>query len=300
MRFLPLALAGAAAAAPLAAQSPWHFEPPGRVTPLGTFSDTTLFEASAAAASRRQPGVIWTLNDSGNPPWVYAVDTAGRTLEVYAVRGAQNFDWESLTIAPCPAGSCLLVGDTGDNPERRASVTLYRIPEPTLPTPPTGTMTPSAPAESLVVRYPDGAHDNEAIYADSLGTVYFVTKGRSTGILLFRVPAAAWGSTGPVTAELVDTLPIVPDMHAGRWVTDAAISPDGRRVAVRTYETVFLFRVGADGRLTPDNGLACTFGSTLEPQGEGVTWLDNRRLLFTSESSPNARGTLFLVECGQP
>ena len=299
MRLLPLSLVLALAAAPLTAQSPWQFSAP-TATPLGTFSDTTLFEASAAVASRGQPGVIWTLNDSGNPPWVYAVDTAGRTLLVVSVQGAQNFDWESLALAPCPTGSCLIIGDTGDNPERRTSVTLYRIPEPTVPHPARGAVLQSPPAESLVVRYPDGAHDNEAVYADSSGAVYFVTKGRSIGILLFRVPASAWHSGAPATAEFVDTLPITPDMHSGRWVTDAALSPNGRRVAVRTYESVFLFSVGAGGRLTPDAGQACTFGPTLEPQGEGITWLDDRRLLLTSESTPNARGTLFLLECGHP
>ena len=34
-------------------------------------------------------------------------------------------------------------------------------------------------------------------------------------------------------------------------------------------------------------------------EGEGVTWLDNRRLLLTSEASSTSRGTLYLLECGQ-
>jgi hypothetical protein len=299
MRSLTIPLLAALASAPAAAQSVWTISPPTGIVQLGTFQDSTLSESSAAAASRAQPGVIWTLNDSGNSPWLYAVDTAGRSLGTFRVMGAGNFDWEALTLSPCPTGSCLIIGDTGDNLEVRPSVTLYRVPEPTVSASAAGVLTPTAPADTMVIRYPDGAHDNEAIYADSVGNIYFVTKGRSKGMLLFRLPASAWASGSSAVLERVDSLPITPDIKIGHWVSDAALSPDGRRVAVRTYSAVFFFAVGADGRLTPDEGRECFFGSTLEPQGEGVTWLDNERLLLTSEASSTSRGTLFLLECGR-
>lgn len=283
---------------PASAQSVWTISAPTKVVPLGTFQDTTLTEASAAAASRAQPGVIWTLNDSGNPPWLYAVDTAGHSLGTFRVTGAHNFDWESLTLSPCPGGSCLIIGDTGDNPETRPSVMLYRVLEPDVKAAAHGVLVATAPAESLSVRYADGSHDVEAIYADAAGDVYFVTKGRSHGIWLYRIPASAWSAGGATVPVRLDSLPIQPDISIGQWVDDAALSPDGRRVAVRTYSAVFFFAVGKDGRLTPDQGQECFFGM-LEPQGEGITWLDDRRLLLTSEASSTSRGTLFLLECGQ-
>ena len=298
MRLLTILLFAGLAWAPVAAQSPWKIAPPTGIVQLGTFQDSTLSESSAAAASRAQPGVIWTLNDSGNSPWLYAVDTAGHPLGTFRVVGAGNFDWETLTTSPCPAGSCLIIGDTGDNPEIRPSVTLYRVPEPKVAASTAEVLTPTGPADTLTIRYPDGPHDVEAIYADSSGDVYFVTKGRSKGILLFRLPASAWATGGSAIPEFVDSLPITPNISIGHWVSDAAISPDGRRVAVRTYSAVFLFTVGMAGRLTPDQGRECFFG-LLEPQGEGVTWLDNRRLLLTSEASSTSRGTLYLLECGQ-
>jgi len=295
---LPLASL-AILAAPALAQSPWTITAPTRVVPLGTFAESTLTEASAAVASRRQPGVIWTLNDSGNEPWIYAVDSSGRNLGVFRVTGAHNFDWESLTLATCPAGSCLVIGDLGDNPENRPSVTLYRIPEPVVNQVSAGALTATAPADTLGIRYPDGPHDVEAIYADSAGNLFLVSKGRSRGILLFRLPAAAWTGVPAATPERIDSLPIAPIQGIGQWVTDAALAPDGQRVAVRTYSAIFFFTMGPGGRLTPDHGRECFFGK-LEPQGEGVTWLDDHRLLLTSESSSTSRGTLFLIECGTP
>lgn len=299
MRRLFLAVLVTALAGPAAAQARWTITAPTNVVPLGTFQDTTLSEASAAAASRSQPGVIWTLNDSGNPPWLYAVDTAGRSLGTFLVTGAKNFDWETLTVSPCPAGSCLIIGDTGDNPETRHSATLYRVPEPDVSTATPGSLVATAPAESLSIQYADGPHDVEAIYADRAGDLYLITKGRTKGIWLLRLCADAWTAGQPVVPERLDSLPITPDISIGQWISDAALSPDGQRVAVRTYSAVFFFGVEAGGRLVPDHGQECFFGM-LEPQGEGVTWLDGTRLLLTSESSATSRGTLFLLQCGQP
>lgn len=63
MRLLTILLFAGLAWAPVAAQSPWKIAPPTGIVQLGTFQDSTLSESSAAAASRAQPGVIWTLND---------------------------------------------------------------------------------------------------------------------------------------------------------------------------------------------------------------------------------------------
>jgi len=286
-------------AAPAAAQSSWVSAPPTSIVQLGSIKDTLLSESSGAAASRRQPGVIWTLNDSGNPPWVHAIDTTGKVLGAFRITGAQNFDWETLTLSPCAAGSCLVIGDTGDNPERRPEAVLYRVPEPEVVRAGSAALEHTPPAESLQVRYPDHPHDIEAIYADATGAVHLITKGRSGGILHFRVAASAWGGASPAVAERLDSLPILPDWPgAGRVVTDAALSPDGTKVAIRTYGDVYFFGVGEGGHLSPDQWRACHLGTTLEPQGEGITWLDDHRLLLISESSDTVRGTIFQVECG--
>lgn len=301
MRPLTLSLIALLHAAPAAAQAAWVSAPPTSIVQLGSIRDTMLSESSAAAASRRQPGVIWTLNDSGNPPWVHAIDTTGRVLGAFRITGAQNFDWETLTLSPCPAGSCLVIGDTGDNPERRPEAVLYRVPEPEVVRAGSTALEHTPPAESLLVRYPDHAHDIEAIYADASGTIHLITKGRSGGILHFRLPASAWGGPAPAVAERLDSLPILPDWQgAGRVVTDAALSPDGSRVAIRTYGDVYFFRVGEGGHLSPDQWKACHLGLALEPQGEGITWLDEQRLLLISESSETVRGTVIQVECGAP
>ncbi len=280
---------------PLAAQTSWTFVRPERSSPPVFFQDSALIESSAVVVSRTQPGVLWTLNDSGNDPLLFAVDSLGRTLATFRVRGAVNQDWESLATGRCGKTRCLYIGDTGDNQEQRAGVVIYRVAEPAVGG---GSARDgeTGPTERLQLRYPDGPHDVEAMLVTRAGNLLLITKGRSGGILLFRVPASAWASVGIVTAEALGVLPITPDL-AGRQVTDAALAADNRAVAIRTYREIFFFLRTKDDRLKPKQPpVACDIAGW-EPQGEGVDWLDDRRLVLTSERFSAPAGSIHIVRC---
>ena len=53
-----------------------------------------LRESSGLAISRTQPGVLWSHNDSGDGPNLYALDISGKLLGVFRVNGAMARDWE--------------------------------------------------------------------------------------------------------------------------------------------------------------------------------------------------------------
>lgn len=260
----------------------------------GTFQDSRLTESSGVVASRRHPGLLWTLNDSGGDPILFLTDTTGAALGTYRVLGASNVDWEALGRGACGDAVCLVIGDTGDNGERRSAVRLYRIVEPD-----TGALARAAErqVESLGVQYPDGAHDVEALYVEPDGAVVLVTKGRTGRILTFRVAASAWGTGRTAMATRLDTLPIVPSLMSGRVVTDAAISPDGRRVAVRSYRDVHFFLRDPAGRLQPDPARPVCDIMGREPQGEGIDWWDQDVLVLTSERNRRSPGIITLLRC---
>src|SRR5690242_3521759 len=121
------------AARPAAAQSPWKVEHPVEARITAYFADGRIGESSGVAASRRVPGLVWTQNDSGNPPFVFATDTTGASRGTFGLRGAQNLDWEEIALGPCGSVTCLYLADTGDNREQRPFATIYRVPEPSLP-----------------------------------------------------------------------------------------------------------------------------------------------------------------------
>lgn len=277
------------------AQQPrWTRVTPPRAARTATFTDPRLRESSAAAPSRRHPGLVWTIGDAGNPPWLLAIDTTGALRAVLEVPGADNADWEDAAVGPCGARTCVYIADIGDNGEQRRHVRLYRVPEPaTLPR--GGRTGRTARAERLDVTYADGAHDAEAFYVDPGGTGWIVTKGRTGPVLRYRIPAAAWRA-GRLRAARPDTLPIDPrETVLTSMVTGAALAADGT-LAIRTYRDLFLFRHDSDGTLTP-TGTACAIPG-LEPQGEGIGSLGPGVWVTTSERNPLGAAGVFVVRCG--
>jgi hypothetical protein len=133
------------------------------------------------------------------------------------------------------------------------------------------------------------------MFVDGRGDVHLISKGRTDGFVHYRVPAAAWSKPSVVVPEVLGSLPIDRSGGLGRLVTDAALSPDGRRVAVRTYQEVFLFRLDERGSLL-SAGTACGLAG-LDLQGEGVAWLDKATLVFTSEGVLGLPGTIAVGGC---
>lgn len=276
----------------------WELVAPRHLRQTGTLAEPRMAEASGVAVSRRNPGILWTIDDSGNPPDVIATDTLGRYRATIAVDGATNIDWEEIAIGPCRQASCLYIADTGDNSESRPEVQLYRLDEPTLVPSSLIFVRSTAPAfEKLRFRYPDGPHDVEAMAVTPSGDVLLITKGRSDGVLVFRIPATAWGSPDIANAERIDSLPITAAAGAGRLITGMAISPDGQRAMVRSYREIFPFALRADGTMRPLGKPTSCDILGLEPQGEGIAFLDNRRLVLTSERGLFKAGTVFVLEC---
>jgi hypothetical protein len=287
---------------------------PSKISTVRTQARRELTENSTAAMSVRQPGVFFTINDSNNPPVLFAMDTTGADRGTWRVIDAGNTDWESAAIAPCgaarkpkraiPAASCIYSGDTGDNKETRSTHRIYRAAEPSaLSRGATGTIR----AEHLAYEYADGPHDVEAMYVAPNGDIFLITKRPRFGAnrrlrpaLVFRLAADAWAAKGRTIAELVDSLPIVPGSAPLRVVTDASLAPDHRHLAVRTYSQVFIFATDTTtGRINRAvSPSVCDLVPLGEPQGEGVAWVDaGGRLLFTSEG----QGTpIHLADCALP
>jgi len=254
------------------------------------FANPKLTESSGVVPSTRSPGILWTHNDSGNDPLLFATDTLGHDLGTITVTGAENVDWEDLAIGPCSTTICLYIGDTGDNREVRSSVAVYRVPEPDV------AAARTALAEKLELHYPDGPHDAEAMYVDARGDLYLVTKGRSHGVLLFRVKHDAWGN-GAVMAEPVGSLPLDPRGTLVDMVTGADINARNDLMVLRTYRNIYLFRLLPDGIIgSPDPVGVCNIAG-LESQGEGIAWLDESRFVLTSEEGNLGPGTVTILRC---
>ena len=202
-----------------------------RATVTGHVAAPDAKELSGLALSRTQANVLWTHNDSGDSARVFAIDAAGKLLAQLAVPGAENVDWEDIAVGP--AGD-LYAADIGDNLAKRASVVVYRVPEPKV----TGAAAPAqtGPATRYELRYPDGARDAEALLVDPrTGALTIVSKsfGGTAGVYTAAKPSA----TGPTTLTRTGTL----SLGIGEAVTAGDVSADGRTVALRTYDRAFVW-----------------------------------------------------------
>jgi len=69
-------------------------------------------------------GRLWTINDSGGLPVLYAIDTiSGEIVQRITVGGSINIDWESLADDE----QYIYIGDFGNNSGNRDDLAIYRV-----------------------------------------------------------------------------------------------------------------------------------------------------------------------------
>jgi hypothetical protein len=234
-------------------------------------------EASGLAVSRRNPGVLWSHNDSGSAAVLFALDTAGTMLGRVRVP-IRTRDWEDISAARCPSNDCLYIADIGDNRSARQRVHIYRLPEPA-----PGDAETAAP-EVFNGTYADGPHNAEAMFVIG-ADLFIVTRDRIGGVYKSTLS----GST-ELTFQRIGQLGLAA-------VTDAEASRDGKSVVVRTSHEAVLYRT--DDLILGGNVpyLRIPIDGLKEAQGEGVA-LDGSILYLSSEGRPwNRAGRIMSLRC---
>lgn len=213
-------------------EPPLEFKPSQQV---GKIRSKLIREASGIVASRKNPGVLWVHNDSGDSAKIYAINHKGELLGTYHIKGAHCLDWEDIAIGPSPDSKSdyLYIGDIGDNKAKRSSVTIYRVLEPKVDPNSIIKETAIGPADSITLTYPDGPKDAETLIVDPLnGDIYIIVKRE-----LFSRAYQAQNPTytdKPKTMNLVASLPLA-------FATGGDVSPDGKIVIVRGIFSAFMW-----------------------------------------------------------
>lgn len=260
----------------------------------GLVTDKRLDEISGLAASHVHPDVLWALNDSGNGPYLYAIDRHGGVRARYRADKAKNIDWEDLASFELGGRHYLMVADTGDNGGQRRDFVLYVFEEPA--TLADGTLTP---AWTIRARWPDAPRDCEAVAVDAAaGQVLLISKKRKPAELFVLPLADPHGQ--PREPRRVGRLSGVPeaspeiqrnDPKLARLfpqVTAADISPDRSTLAVLTYGSVLFYRrsPGQDWAAAVA-GAPETHDVPLIPQAEALAWSAGGAGLYaTGEFNP--------------
>lgn len=213
--------------------------------------DPAVAELSGLAASRRHPGVLYGINDSGGQNVVFAIDETGATVARLRLDGLLNRDWEAL--APCldEAGRPVLwIGDIGDNGADQERVRLIRISEPDV------LVDQDVRWEAFWIRYPDGPRNAEALLCDPRsGELAVVTKGIRGPGGMYRLPVLR----PRVANQAEHVMAVPPGITDGAW----ELSPIGEpRLVLTDYWQLHRY---ADG------GWVSALGP-LQLQREALAW----------------------------
>ncbi|MCW5934029.1 MAG: hypothetical protein KIT45_06970 [Fimbriimonadia bacterium] len=244
-------------------------------------------ESSGIVASRAQKGIYWTHNDSGDGPNLYAFDRQGNDRGTFTLQGIQVRDCEDIAyhFDSRSRKGTLYLGDIGDNARKREEIVVYRVPEPKATE---GGKTEVRDFETIRMKYPDQAHDCETMFVHpQTRDLYVITKSSDGESRIYRLP-------NPKPAPQVQTLIYTGTLRlsggnpADKMATGGDISPDGKRIVVRTYTKAFEYTLE---RGKPFSAIFASIPQVtplpLQAQGEAITYTpEGKNWIITSEGVP--------------
>ncbi len=243
---------------------------------MGTVESDLINEASGLAVSRNNSDVLWTHNDSGDLPRIFAMNLNGHHLGIFNLLKVENYDWEDIATGPGPVEGeqYLYIGDIGDNSKARSSIFVYRMQEPVLDRNQTAITMDVLDVDKLEMQYPNNqAYDAETLLVDPISSdIFIVTKNNSDSSKVFRNPS-------PHSSDKIVTLEEVATVGLGTSVlysiTAGDISADGGMIILRSYSNaLILVRDINDDLGNAFSGVKCyvPVNESFGQQGESIAF----------------------------
>ncbi|MEQ9308712.1 MAG: hypothetical protein RLN90_04605 [Balneolaceae bacterium] len=230
-------------------------------------------EVSGIIKSRKYKDTFWVHGDSGTKDHIYAITSDGeiksedKKYKGAEVKGAKNEDWEDIALGE---NGTLILADFGNNCHCREDLKILIINEPDPDDDETEVI------EEYNIRYPenDGVlslfveenYNAEAVFMKN-GMIYIITKNESGG------EAKLFLLDNPSTEE-VNILTEVESFKFRGQVTAADISEDETKLAVLTYNSIWLFDI-------PKSGNSFFSGNTFRQPIRGVEQVES--ITFSDE-----------------
>ena len=204
-----------------------------------------LSELSGMAVSGVFPGLLWGINDSGNTPELFAMDSRGNPVYPFVIRAdsAANRDWEDMAS---DGKGRLFIADTGNNRNRRRDLGILVVDENEI-----DTESKTVPSKFIALEFPgqqefppprkERNYDCEAL-CYFRGTLCLFTKNRGNKMTDLYILEEADAFSGPPAYK--ESFPVE------GLVTGADVHPAGF-LALLTYREILIFDVS--GKITLQN-----------------------------------------------
>lgn len=251
---------------------------------LFQFPDS-ITESSGLEISKN--GQIWTHEDHGNQPELFALNDKGEIVKTLPIAGVANNDWEDISS---DTDGNLYIGDFGNNDNERRNLGIYKIGAKDLD------KAGAAVEQTTTFYYPDQSEfppqkagkyfDAEAFFVFK-DNFYIFSKNRSKPFdgttKMYRVP----NQPGNHAAELIGSFQTCADDDRCR-VTAADISPDGKRVALLGADQIWIFKSFKKDQFLSGEVTAVKLNHF--SQKEGLCFKNNSTILISDERDKKLGG----------
>lgn len=239
-------------------------------------------------------GRLWTHNDSGGKPILYALDTT--TFEVVqriTLAQVKNKDWEEV----CTDGESVFVGDFGNNKGSRKNLRIFTFPLSALP----ADGDTIIQVDSILFRFADQTnfekrkhehdYDCETMFATD-SCLYLLSKGWATGTTrLYRLPK----TPGKHVAEVVNSF------DSQGLITGADYDRESRTLVVVGYVKnvwkpfmYIIFDFDEHGEKLTNHRFEMS--QLAGGQTEGICFFDDGQCYVSAETSPTMTSRVFVVD----
>jgi len=256
----------------------------------GLIESKEINEASGIDASRKNKNVLWIHNDSGDSPRIFAINSEGKHLGFYKIKGITNRDWEDIAVGPGPEENTdyIYIADIGDNLAQYNTKYIYRIPEPVVSSNQNPVNTTIKDVDVIKYKYPDGQRDAETILIDPLTKDIFIISKRENKV---RVYLAAYPQqlNTIITLRYVATLPLTS-------IVGGDISNDGSEILLKNYDSVYYWERNLMQKIseTLTKNKYYTLPYKREVQGEAICWsFDSKGYYTLSEKVKKVKPHLY-------
>lgn len=254
------------------------------------FSMPKQIKESSAVEVTEKSDLIWTLEDSGNEPLLFALNLKGEIVNTVEITDEKNNDWEDLTS---DKDGNLYIGDFGNNDNDRKDLAIYKISASDL------SKTATLVAEKITFFYPQQTlfppkkserfYDVESFFLFE-DNFYLFTKNRSSKFdgttLLYQVP----NQLGNHAAKLISSFKTCDNFNHCA-VTSADISPDGKKIALLSADKVWIFTDFTSTNFL--SGKVEQIDLNSFTQKEGICFVGNDELYITDEKDKKTGGKLY-------